>query len=162
MRFKADNIIDSSQIEGDKAEAIRFVGGKYSGMTGWLRESKRERGSTYYYVFVDLDDGTVYKTYTSIKYCKDLITMPSSFVEALFVDHATIESEMDKLCQKLSEFDLQEDDGSELSLAFANKLYDAMLKRYNSQSKCRVVRTVNYPRPDTYPSYVSSPPGSIV
>jgi hypothetical protein len=155
MKFsKADNIVDSSEMEDDKADAIHFVGGKYSGMTGWLRKSKREKGSTYYYVFVDLEDGTVYKTYTSIEFCKDAIQMPLSFVEAIFVEHGYVEGEMDKLCKRLAEFDLTEADGLELSLVFATKLYDVMMKHYNSPSKRRAVRIVDYERPETATSHM--------
>jgi hypothetical protein len=68
---------------------------------------------------------------------------------------------MDKLCKNISEFDLDDVDGSELCLAFSTKLYEAVMGNNNSPLKRRVVRKVEYERPDTSSSHMA-PTGNIV
>jgi hypothetical protein len=138
-RMSPDNIFSSSAVEGDKAEAIRFLGGRYAGKTGWLRHSRRKRGQLYYYVFVDLGDSTVLKTYVQIDNCESAeMPMPTSYAEALLQQHVDIEVAMNKLANQLATCSIQEGTTQvQLCKIFAEKLYTAMIKQEKKGSKGR-------------------------
>jgi hypothetical protein len=134
-----DNIFSSSAVDGDKADTIRFLGGRYAGKTGWLRHSKRKRGQFYYYVFVDLGDSTVLKTYVEIDNVGPAeMPEPTSYAEALLQQHIDIEVAMTKLANQLATCSIQ--DGAsqvELCRVFSRKLYDAVVKQDKKGRKAR-------------------------
>ena len=137
--MSSDNIFSSSAVEGDKADAIRFLGGRYAGKTGWLRHSKRSRGQLYYYVFVDLGDSTVKKTYVQIDSFEAAeMQMPSSYAEALLQQHVDIEVAMNKLVNQLATCSIQVGiSGVKLCHIFEKKLNNAMIKQDKKGSKAR-------------------------
>jgi hypothetical protein len=132
-----DNIFSSSAVEGDKADAIRFLGGRYAGKTGWLRHSRRKRGQLYNYVFVDLGDSTVLKTYVQIdNFELGEMPMPTLYAKALLQQHNGIEVAMNKLVNQLATCSIQEGTTQyQLTQIFAEKLYAEMIKQENKGSK---------------------------
>jgi hypothetical protein len=134
-----DNIVSSSAVEADKADPIRFIGGTYAGKTGWLRQSRRKRGTTYLYVFVDLGDSTVKKTYVQVENIgAAAMEEPDSYAIALLQQHTDIEATMNMLVRQLATCSIQ--DGSTqvaLTLIFTEKLHQAIVKQDKKGSKAR-------------------------
>ncbi len=134
-----DNIFSSSAVDGDKADTIRFLGGRYAGKTRWLRHSKRKRGQFYYYVFVDLGDSTVLKTYVEIDNVGPAeMPEPTSYAEALLQQHIDIEATMNTLARQLATCSIQDGNTQgEISLIFTKKLHDAIIKQEKKGPKAR-------------------------
>jgi hypothetical protein len=123
-RRSPDNIFSSSTVEGDKAEAIRFLGGRYAGKTGCLRHSRRKRGQLYYYVLVDLGDSTMLKTYVQIDNIEQAeMPMTTSYAEALLQQHINIEVAMNKLANQLPTCSIQEGTHNSSSAKSLQKSY---------------------------------------
>jgi hypothetical protein len=122
-----DNISSSDLVNADKADPVRFIGGSYSGKTGWLHLSKRKRGDSHYYVLVDLGDNTVKKTHVEITSIARPHTAPSSFFGALLQQHSAVEKTMNDLCKKLARFEIQNPERkAELMQQFATNLDEAI------------------------------------
>jgi hypothetical protein len=133
-----DNICSSSAIQADKADAIRFIGGRYVGKTGWLRRSRHKRGSTCYYVLVDLGDDTVVKTYVQIDNISSAeVEEPASYATALLQQHVDIELTMKTLARQLASCSIDEPIAADLCTIFALQLNLAINKQANKGSKAR-------------------------
>jgi hypothetical protein len=136
-----DNIFSSNalDIEADKADHIRFIAGKYSGKTGWLRHSRRRRGTLYFYVLVDNGDGTVLKTYAEIDNIGPAeLEEPTSYATALLQQHIDIEATMNTLARQLATCSIQDGNTQgEISLIFTKKLHDAIIKQEKKGPKAR-------------------------
>jgi hypothetical protein len=148
-----DNICsaDDVTVNADKADAIRFIGGFYSGKTGWLRHSRRKRGNCHHYVLVDLGDNTLKKTYVEITSIAPPHAAPTSFVGALLQQHSAVEKTMNDLCKKLARFEIQNPERkAELIQQFATKL-DQAIDRQNAMGVNRAtwkqVNFTEYPPP---------------
>jgi hypothetical protein len=144
-----DNIFSSSSVETDKAEAIRFISGVYAGKTGWLRHSRRKRGSVYFYVFVDLGDNKVLKTHVHLDSIGNAeVEEPKSYAAALLQQHIDIEATMSKLVRQLATCSIGDGDTPyQISKIFVEKLHDAIRKQENKGSKARY-RYVHYDTDD--------------
>jgi hypothetical protein len=122
----ADNIFSSESLNDDKADEIRFTGGKYVGKNGWLRRSKHLCGERKVYVLVDLGtNDAVKKTYVNIEYVDGRAGEPTSYMEALMQQHLNIETTMNDLCKKLARFDIRTRK-AELLQEFATRLDTAV------------------------------------
>jgi hypothetical protein len=134
-----DNICSSSGIQADKADAIRFIGGRYAGKTGWLQRLRRKRGSTCYYVLVDLGDNTVVKTsYVQIDNIGTAeVEEPASYATAFLQQHVDIELTMKTLARQLASCSIDKPIAADHCTIFALQLNLAILKQANKGSKGR-------------------------
>ena len=130
----ANNVVSMKEIEHDKADPIQFIGGTYSGRGGWFRKSKKERGTEYFYVIVDLGDGFAKKTWTR-KTSVSRPLVPNDFSEAIILEYSDVEAKLVDLCSLLARFKLKTADQEQLSQIFYFKLGEAMHAYESSKAK---------------------------
>jgi hypothetical protein len=130
-----DNIFSSESLNDDKADEIRFTGGKYVGKKGWLRRSKHLCGERKVYVLVDLGtNDAVKKTFVNIEYVEQRAGEPTSYIEALMQQHSDVEISMNDLCKKLARFDICGTRKAAILQKFATRL-DTAINRQEAMGR---------------------------
>jgi hypothetical protein len=137
-----------------KGMEIRFVKGKYAGLSGWIDKSKKtKKGSFFRHVIVQLehdddDDGhiSVEELATRVKlssFRKKWAAQPTSFVEAIYMQHPDIERAMIELAEMFAQTSMADTD--EVLLVFESELEIAKKYQIKQGSKARY-RFVDFER----------------
>ena len=120
-----------------KGDPIIFRGGCYAGMTGWLDPSAKKTTSRIG-VIVDIDkNGTIKTTKVAKSSIRRANNKPSNYAEACFYEHHDIDMLMTKLCAKLAECRVVNNDIDELKYIFSKKMGDAIYAQDKKGSKAR-------------------------
>jgi hypothetical protein len=136
------NIVSSAEVEGDKGQRVRFIGGTHVKKKGWLRLSKERRGENQIYVLVDLGNDRVKKTYVSLINVAEILPPPTTWTEALLDQHTDVDAALEDLCRKLAKFDLYPERREQLNAKIAERLAGAISRQLNLGSGATWKRVV--------------------
>jgi hypothetical protein len=103
---RISNIVSSAEVEGDKGQRVRFIGGTHGKKKGWLRLSKGRRGENQIYVLVDLGNDRLKKTFVALINVAEILPPPTTWTEALLDQHRNVDAALEDLCRRLAKFDL--------------------------------------------------------
>jgi hypothetical protein len=129
----------------EKGDEIRFVGGIYSGKTGWFNAAKNHTPCMFY-VIVALDGGEEKATKVNKKSARLLSTTeeePSSFAEACLRQNPDIDASIDKLAQLLAQCGITVASEAEMGRILSERVAQACIAQ-NMKGNKATWRHVNW------------------
>lgn len=139
---RTSNVVTSAEVEADKGQRVRFIGGTHIKKKGWLRLSKGFRGKNQVYVLVDLGNDRLKKTYVDLANVAEILPPPTTWTEALFEQHTDVDAALEDLCRKLAKFDLYPERREELNAKISQRLAEAVARQVNLGSAATWKRVV--------------------
>jgi hypothetical protein len=127
-----------------KGAAIRFVGGAYSGQTGWF-DTAKEHTKCWYWVIIQNDKGKDKHTHVTRESVRVIAneSVPHFLEEAVLQQHPDVEAAIDKLVALFAQCGIQ-GESEVITQIISAKLVEASIRQDMKGSKA-TWRTTKWP-----------------